>query len=231
MSYDLAVWEGDRPANDFAAGAEFERLYDRYMGSDAPLAPTARVAAYVEALLARYPDLTTEAGEESPWSDGPLINDARGPLLYFPMAWSRCEEASEWAAHLAEEHGLNCYDPQWKQLRTPFRESWCFKLTSARGRSSQDPDADLIRRILVRLSPDNYYAVLTRADDWYVQVGYGEQAGTRAGWYALERRDGTADQHFRAELTNVEEVVQAFVGFLESDPTTADRFPWRRYPV
>jgi hypothetical protein len=47
-----------------------------------------------------------------------------------------------------------------------------------------------------------------------VQVGYGEQAGTRPGWYALERSDGSADQHFRAELTNVDDVVRAFVGFL-----------------
>lgn len=231
MSYDLAVWEGDRPANDFAARAEFQRLYDQYMGSDTPVAPTTRVAAYVDALLTRYPDLTTEAGEESPWSTGPLINEVRGPLVYFPMVWSRCEETSEWAAHLAKEHGLNCYDPQWNQLRTPFRESWRFKLTSARGRPFQDPDADLIRRVLVHLSSDNYYAVLTRVDDWYIQVGYSEQAGTRAGWYALERRDGTPDQHFRTELTNVEEVVQAFVGFLEGDPTIAVRFSWRPYAV
>ncbi|BAL89395.1 hypothetical protein AMIS_41750 [Actinoplanes missouriensis 431] len=188
------------------------------MGSDAPVTPTPRVAAYVQALLARYPDLTTEAGEDSPWSAGPLINEARGPLVYFPMVWSRCEETSEWAAHLAKEHGLNCYDPQWNQLRTPFRESWRFKLTSARGRPFQDPDADLIRRVLVRLSPDNCYAVLTRADDWYVRVGYGEQAGARAGWYALERRDGVLDQHFRTELTDVEEVVRAFVGFMEGAP-------------
>jgi hypothetical protein len=231
VSYDLAVWEGDRPANDFVARAEFQRLYDRYMGSDTPLAPTARVVAYVEALLARYPDLTSEAGEDSPWSTGPLISEARGPLLYFPMVWSRCEETSEWAARLAEEHGLNCYDPQWNQLRTPCRDSWRFELTSARGRPFRDPDSDVVRRVLVHLSPDNYYAVLTRADDWYVQVGYGEQAGTRSGWYALERRDGTPDQHYRAELTNVEEVVRAFVGFLENDPTMAVRFPWRPYTV
>jgi hypothetical protein len=231
VSYDLAVWEGDRPANDFAARAEFERLFDRYMGSDAPLDPTARVAAYVEALLAKYPDLTTDAGEDSPWSTGPLISEARGPLLYFPMVWSRCEETSEWAARLAEEHGLNCYDPQWNQLRTPCRDSWRFKLTSARGRPFQDPDSDLIRRVLVHLSPDNYYAVLTRADDWYVQVGYGEQAGTRSGGYALERQDGAPDQHYRAELTDIEEVVRAFVGFLEDDPTIAVRFPWRPYTV
>lgn len=89
------------------------------MGSGTPVAPTSRVIAYVEALLARYPDITTEAGEDSPWSTGPLIGEARGPLAYFPMVLSRGDEVSEWAARLAEEHGLNCYDPQWDQMRTP----------------------------------------------------------------------------------------------------------------
>jgi hypothetical protein len=231
MSYDLAVWEGDRPADDVAAAAEFQRLYDRYIESDDLAQPTARVAAYVAALLDRYPDIGTDAGEESPWSTGPLMSEARGPLVYFPMVWSRCDEVSAWAAKLAEEHELNCYDPQWDQLRTPPRESWRFELTSERGRPRRDPDPNLVRSVLVRLSSDNYYAVLDRADGWYIQVGYGEQAGTRPGWYALERRDGAPDQHFRTELTDVEEVVRAFVGFLQNDPTITIRLPWRRYIV
>jgi hypothetical protein len=82
----------------------------------------------VQALLDRYPDIDTDAGGESPWSTGPLMDEASGPLVYFPMVWSRCEETSQWAVDLAEESGLNCYDPQWNQLRTQFRESWRFEL-------------------------------------------------------------------------------------------------------
>jgi hypothetical protein len=122
VSFDLAVWEGDRPANDFAAAAEFKRLYDLYIESDAPVEPTARIATYVQALLARYPDIDTDAGDESPWSTAPLMNEARGPLVYFPMVWSRSEETSEWATRLAEHQGLNCFDPQATQLRTSYRE-------------------------------------------------------------------------------------------------------------
>jgi len=81
------------------------------------------------------------------------------------------------------------------------------------------------------LSSSNYYAVLTRADDWYVQVGYGERAGTRPGWYALERNEGALERHFRAEVTDVEEVVRAFVGFREGDPSLVARFGWRPYPL
>jgi len=129
MSYNLAVWEGARPVNDVAAAAEFERLSGHYIESDDAPEPTARIAAYVTALLERYPDIGTEAGADSPWSVGPLMGDARGPLVYFPMAWSRCEEVAAWAAHLADEHGLNCYDPQRNQLRTPWGAPWRFELT------------------------------------------------------------------------------------------------------
>jgi hypothetical protein len=231
MSYDLAVWEGDRPADAVAAASDVERLYDRYVASEAQAEPTARVAGYVAALLERYPDIGTEAGAGSPWSTGPLISEACGPLVYFSMVWSRCEEVSASATQLAEEHGLHCYDPQVRQLRTPWGRPWRFELTSARGHAVRDPDPDLVRKVLVEVSADYYFAVLTRSDDWYLQVGYGLQAGTRSGWYALERRDGALDQHYRAEVTDLEEVVRAFVGFTQDDPTIVHRFPWRTYSV
>ncbi|MFE6062539.1 hypothetical protein [Streptomyces sp. NPDC056431] len=44
MSYDLAVWEGDRPANDKAAGLVFDDLYDRYIGSGVEEPPSERIA-------------------------------------------------------------------------------------------------------------------------------------------------------------------------------------------
>jgi hypothetical protein len=94
MSYGLAVWEGERPADDSAARQEFRRLHGRYVGSRNPQPPTPRIAAYVRALLDRYPDITTEAGEDSPWADGPLINDASGPFLYFTMVYSQDGEVS-----------------------------------------------------------------------------------------------------------------------------------------
>jgi hypothetical protein len=231
MSYDLAVWEGDRPANDVDAAAEFGRLHDRFMASDDAVQPTVRIVGYINALLDRYPDIGTAAGADSPWSTAPLLGEASGPLVYFPMVWSRCTEVSAWAAGVAEAHGLNCFDPQREQLRTPWGRPWRFELTSARGGSFRDPDADTVRRVLARVSAEHHFAVLSRADDWYVHVGYGEPAGTRSGWYVLERRDGTPDRHFRAEVANLEEVVRAFVGFLQDDPTLGPRFHWRSHTV
>lgn len=79
--------------------------------------PSERIRAYVDALLSRRPDLTDDDSADSPWSDGPLINNAFGSAIYFGMVWSRAEEASEYAARLVEQHGLVCYDPQLEALR------------------------------------------------------------------------------------------------------------------
>ncbi|MFE0328332.1 hypothetical protein ACFW08_16410 [Streptomyces sp. NPDC058960] len=117
MSYDLAVWEGERPADDRAAGRTFRNLYDRYLDTDVEHPPTERIAAYVAALLERWCDLTEDVHETSPWSTGPLIGEASGPLIYFPMQWSRADEASAYAAALANSMGLVCFAPQQNQLR------------------------------------------------------------------------------------------------------------------
>jgi hypothetical protein len=90
VSYDLAVWEGEPPASDEAGGLQFRSLYERYIETDEPQPPSNRIRAYASALLDRYPDISDEAGPDSPWSTAPLINEAVGPIMYFPMVWSRC---------------------------------------------------------------------------------------------------------------------------------------------
>ncbi|QZZ24921.1 hypothetical protein [Streptomyces sp. ST1015] len=117
MSYDLAVWEDERPADDKTAGRVFNDLYDRYIDSEVEEPPSERIAAYVAALLERWCDLTEDEEESSPWSTGPLIGEASGPLIYFPMGWSMAEEASAYAVAVAESMGLVCFDVQENRLR------------------------------------------------------------------------------------------------------------------
>lgn len=117
MSFDLAVLEGPRPSSDEAAAIEFGLMMDRMETAAGAVEPTRRIRAYVDALLAHWPDITTDAGEDSPWADGPLIGNAFGDAIYFSMVWSQAEEASAFAARMANEHGLVCYDPQAERLR------------------------------------------------------------------------------------------------------------------
>ncbi|MEV7682653.1 hypothetical protein AB0O64_29500 [Streptomyces sp. NPDC088341] len=116
MTYDLAVWEGERPTDDKTAGRVFSELYDRYIdGEVAP--PSERIAAYVTALLQQWCDMTEDDEDTSPWSTGPLIDEASGPLIYFAMRWSMADEASASAAALADSMGPVCFDVQQDRLR------------------------------------------------------------------------------------------------------------------
>ena len=121
MSYDLAVWEGPRPKDDTAALETYLSLYDRYVDTDETFEPTPAIRRYVEALLARWPDITTDDGEDSPWSGGPMIDNAAGPFFYFGMGGSQLDDASQFAAEVAAAHGLNCFDPQSEALRPSDR--------------------------------------------------------------------------------------------------------------
>ncbi|MER6687257.1 hypothetical protein [Streptomyces olivaceoviridis] len=114
MSYDLAVWDGDRPLDDGQAGSTYDEFFERYLESDdVVVPPVPRIVAYVEALVARYPD----AEGSGVWASPPVIEEASGPMVYLLMSYGRAEEVSEYASALAREHGLVCFDPQAERLR------------------------------------------------------------------------------------------------------------------
>ncbi|WP_406400719.1 hypothetical protein [Streptomyces sp. NBC_00879] len=57
VSYDLAVWDGERPLDNHQAGSVYDELCARYLEADDVVVPPApRIVAYVEALVERYPD-------------------------------------------------------------------------------------------------------------------------------------------------------------------------------
>jgi hypothetical protein len=113
MSYDLAVWEGERPSDDVIAGIVYEAQMEVMEGNEEP--PTPRIRAYVEALLDRWPELGE--ADDVPWAMSPLMEQTSGPIAYFNLVYSMADEASAYAAQLTREHGLVCYDPQMERLR------------------------------------------------------------------------------------------------------------------
>ncbi|MCX4806382.1 hypothetical protein ACFWWM_08530 [Streptomyces sp. NPDC058682] len=54
---------------------------------------------------------------EAVWASPPVIDEASGPIVYLLMSYGKAEEVSEYAAALAREHGLVCFDPQGERLR------------------------------------------------------------------------------------------------------------------
>jgi len=78
---------------------------DRAEAMAEPEGPTPAISEYVEALLQRWPDIGGDAGKDNPWSDGPLVSNSNGNLFYFGMIFRMADEASEFAARLAQERG------------------------------------------------------------------------------------------------------------------------------
>ena len=115
MSFDLAVWEEPTPRTDGEALDELQRLRAQYLGKGASAPPSERIKAFIAALTERYPDITELPDDEvddGVWSDGPLVDNASGPIFYFGIVGSRAEDVTEYVAHIAAEHGLVCFDPQ-----------------------------------------------------------------------------------------------------------------------
>ncbi|MGC5017085.1 hypothetical protein [Micromonospora sp. DT47] len=81
MSYDLAVWEGEHPADDGVAVGVYDQRYAAYMEGEEP-PPTPRIRAYVLALLRR-------------WVDMP--DDEHGLVCYDPQ-WERLRPTPRSAA-------------------------------------------------------------------------------------------------------------------------------------
>ncbi len=106
MSYDVAVWEGERPATDAEAAIVFQDLADEADESDLP--PTPAIRDFVEALVQRWP----EGEDDGPWSDEPLIGGAVGSFAYVSMTFSSVELVMTYLVHQAEVLGLVCFDPQ-----------------------------------------------------------------------------------------------------------------------
>jgi hypothetical protein len=120
VTYDVAVWEGERPADDADALVEYERMWEQYEDSSAPASP--RILEYIKALTTRYPDLMDlpeDAPEDTaPWADGPLTGNVVGPFFYFALTYSGAEAALPFIADTARAHGLVCFDPQRPGLLT-----------------------------------------------------------------------------------------------------------------
>lgn len=118
MSYELAVWEGERPEDDDAAGQQWMSLAEHYLETEDANPPTERIREYVGALLRRWPDITIDETGESPWSVGPLLGEADGPVICVSMQWDRAEEVSAFVAKTAASMGLVCFDLQTDTLRS-----------------------------------------------------------------------------------------------------------------
>jgi hypothetical protein len=183
-----------------------------------------------DALLDRFPPLESLDEENidtlGVWSFTPVPSES---VLALSCVWSRADEVGAAVTSMASDHGLVCYEPGYHILN-PNAAGYVpgFTLTSpALLPAVLDPDARRVEWIARQLGDENHFAVLERADGWYVQVGYGERVGVPAGTYVLEYREGSADRHFRTETRDVAEATRFLQEFLAGKERWKHRHAWR----
>lgn len=111
----MAVWEGQRPADDDEAGEIFGELAERFLEEDGqPASP--RITRFVAALVSRWGDL--DGTGDAPWASGGT-GDASGPVLHLHLRPDddRLAEVAAAVADLATAHDLVCFDLQEGSLR------------------------------------------------------------------------------------------------------------------
>ena len=208
MSYDVAVWEGDVPRDDRAAAEEFEELYERYF-VESPRRAHPAIRAYVEALVEKWPE-----DEDGPWSAGPLIDEASGPIVYFAMVYHRAGEVSEGAARLAAEHGLVCFDANQGVLRG---NGEALAVITQQGKVSM---------------PAMWFPFLLnelRRPDGFVTVGTGDtyaQTRNNDGTLVLEYRE--ADKHFQAKNVPMDQIADALSEWAQGRRKFISQHSWQR---
>jgi hypothetical protein len=116
MSWVLVAWDGRVPTGTDDAARIFEELESSVSEEDPP---TDAVRGYVEEMLARWPDITEDDGEDSPWGDGPLIGNASGPLLVFSLVSSSLNESLPYCTEVARRRGIVLYDPEQDEVYSP----------------------------------------------------------------------------------------------------------------
>lgn len=93
------------------------------------------------------------------------------------------------------------------------------------GESYKEPDSTTIESALRTLDGEgNDYAILSQADEVYVQA-----AGSPETGFILEYRAGSADAHFQSLRDDLalEKVVRTFVQYAAGDPSWKAAFEWK----
>jgi hypothetical protein len=118
MSFDLGVLSGVERLDPDQAREAYERLCQGAKWSSV-LSADDRVAKFVAALSARWPDLDTlpeSDVDESPWSGGFEVSPAH---VLLTMRFSAAESVVEFCLATALALGLNVFDPQDGTLYSP----------------------------------------------------------------------------------------------------------------
>lgn len=230
MSWDLLVFATSAPASVLDA-RDLLGDEDDPFGWDEPEFDQVdpRVTAFLDDLLAELPAL-----EDHPPRDRAVWNVSPSPdgptSTYLCIRYSMIEPAFEAVLRLAPKHGLVVYDPQADTITNPPWPAYAgTRLALCNGSLTADPSPVQIADSLETLSHDNWYAILERETDEYVQAALEHQ--NPLGRYVLEHRDGGADRHYTTYVDDAAKLEAAFIGFAMKTDDWNSRLSWQRVEI
>ncbi len=109
MSYDFVIWEGPQPLSNAHASSDYQRLR---AANPSSAEPTRRMRTVVDALLRIYPDRNAPGGSNSPWIDMPLINAARGAVIYLRTEETMAHKVRDLLVSINADMSVVVFDPQ-----------------------------------------------------------------------------------------------------------------------
>lgn len=223
MSYDLYLWAKPSPVTADQADVICHRLAD---GDQSATTPDPRLLELAGDLVARYPRLEDPTDlDDSPWNMSPDATDHRVILC---MGLSQASKVGPSILELADQYSLICYDPSTRQVHHPAQATpeGAQRLEASDGSRIFSPTAEEIDRQVRRLTRTNWHTWLELKEGVYIQVGLGPKAGAPEGAYSLEYRDGSAEQHYRVFIDDLDAAVTAFRGFASGDAAWKSVHTW-----
>jgi hypothetical protein len=122
LSYTVELIVGGLPEMENAAWTQIEKLRASYYGDERDNAPV--LLELHRALTAKYPCLCSfEDGDaridESPWADGPMINNFAHDMGMLAISYSRVEDVVSFVIAEANKLGITVADSQTAEIHRP----------------------------------------------------------------------------------------------------------------
>lgn len=112
MSATFACWEPSLGLDP--QSADFDERF--YAIQNAQLPPTPTMLAFLEFVLAHYPEYSATASdsenENTIWAGGPLLSDISGAFMHVAVRWRFYTDARLFFRPACRKFGLDFYDPQ-----------------------------------------------------------------------------------------------------------------------
>ena len=122
MGYQLAVWEGPRPADDETGVQRFQAMAQQYLVGE-PTEPTLAIRTFLGALTTIWTDDPQDPRwARSPWKSSSLLESASGPIVFLDLTLRAELIVSSVIASIAEDHGLVTFDLMVGMLRPVSEE-------------------------------------------------------------------------------------------------------------